>query len=92
MPQTLMLRRPRRDEEDEFMRAHRATTPEAPYFLHYYEEGMSLSRYLEVLEEREQGVNLPPNHVPSTFLFAFNGERIVGRVAIRHMLNDVLQR
>ena len=37
----------RSDEEDEFMRAHRATTPDTPNFLHYYEEGMSLSRYLE---------------------------------------------
>jgi predicted acetyltransferase len=92
MPQELILRRPRRDEEDEFMRAHRATTPGTPNFLHYYEEGMSLSRYLEVLEEREQGVNLPPHHVPSSLLFAFNGERIVGRVAIRHGLNDFLQR
>jgi predicted acetyltransferase len=80
------------DEEDEFIQAHRATTPEVSYFLHYYEEGMSLSRYLDILEEREHGVNLPPNHVPSTFLFAFNGQRIVGRVAIRHMLTDVLQR
>ena len=84
MPQTLVLRRPRRDEEGEFLRAHRATTPEVPYFLHYFDEGMSLSRYLEVLEERECGVNLPPNHVPSTFLFAFKGERIIGRVSIRH--------
>lgn len=92
MPEMLVLRRPRKDEEDEFIRTHRATTPAVPYFLHYYEEGMSLSRYLEVLEERERGVKLPPNHVPSTFLFAFNGERIVGRVAIRHMLNDFLQR
>jgi predicted acetyltransferase len=92
MPEMLVLRRPRKDEEDEFIRAHLATTPAVPYFLHYYEEGMSLSRYLEVLEERERGVNLPPNHVPSTFLFAFIGERIVGRVAIRHMLNDVLRR
>jgi hypothetical protein len=48
MPQMLVLRRPRKDEEDEFIRAHHATTPEVPYFLHYYEEGMSLSRYLEV--------------------------------------------
>lgn len=90
MPQTLVLRRPRMDEEDEFIRAHRATTPEVPYFLHYYEEGMSLSRSLEVLEERERGANLPSNHVPSTFLFAFNSGRIVGRVAIRHMPNDFL--
>jgi predicted acetyltransferase len=92
MAQMLVLRRPRQDEEDEFIRAHHATTPEVPYFLHDYEEGMSLSRYLEVLEERERGVNLPSNHVPSTFLFAFNEERIVGRVAIRHRLNEFLQR
>jgi predicted acetyltransferase len=91
MPEVLILRRPTSDEEDEFMRAHRATTPEVPHFLHYYQEGMSLSRYLEVLEERERGINLPRNHVPSTFLFAFIGDRIVGRVAIRHRLNDLLQ-
>ena len=80
------------DEEGEFLRTHHATTPEAPNFLHYYEEGMSLGRYLEVLDEQERGVNLPPNHVPSTFLFAFKGERIVGRVSIRHQLNDFLLR
>jgi len=92
MSQTLVLRRPREDEEDEFLRAHRATTPEVPYFLHYYEEGMSLRRYLEVLDEREHGVSLPAAHVPSTFLFAFRDERIVGRVSIRHALNDLLLR
>jgi predicted acetyltransferase len=88
----LVLRRPRSDENDEFLHAYHATAPEVPNFLHYYEEGMSLGRYLEVLDERERGVNLPPNHVPSTFLFAFNGERIVGRASIRHTLNDVLLR
>ena len=92
MPGTLVLRRPRQDEEDEFIRAHRATTPEVPNFLHYYQEGMSFSRYLEALREQERGVNLPPNHVPSTFLFAFKGPRIVGRVSIRHRLNDILLR
>lgn len=92
MAEALVLRRPREDEEDEFVRAHRTTTPEVPHFLHYYQEGMSFSRYLEMLDEREQGVNLPPNHVPSTFLFAFKGQRIVGRVSIRHMLNDFLLR
>jgi predicted acetyltransferase len=91
MPE-LVLRRPRLDEEEEFLRAHRATTPEVPNFLHYYKEGMSLGGYLDVLDERQRGVNLPPNDVPSTFLFAFDGERIVGRVAIRHTLNDFLRR
>lgn len=92
MSDALVLRRPKEDEEAEFIRAHRATTPEVPHFPHYYEEGMAFSRYLEVLEERERGVNLLPNHVPSTFLCAFDDQRIVGRVSIRHTLNHSLLR
>jgi predicted acetyltransferase len=89
----LTLRRPTLDEEEEFLRAHRATSPEVPSFLHYYEEGMAFARYLDVLAEQEKGVNLPsPRHVPSTFLFAFVGGRIVGRASIRHALNAFLER
>ena len=91
MQTDLTLRLPRQDEE-EFLRAHRATSPEVPFFLHYYEEGIPFSRYLEVLAEQERGSNLPPNHVPSTFLFAFVATRIVGRVSIRHLLNAFLER
>jgi predicted acetyltransferase len=92
MTDTLVLRWPRPDEEAEFLRAHRATTPDVPKFLHNYDESMPFSRYLDVLVEQEQGVNLAPDHVASTFLFAFKGERIVGRVTIRHELNDFLER
>jgi predicted acetyltransferase len=88
----LRLRLPKEDEEEEFLRAHRATSPEVPYFLHFYKEGMPFSRYLEVLAEQERGLNLAPNHVPSTFLFAFVEPRIVGRVSIRHSLNAFLER
>ena len=65
---------------------------EPPHFLHHYEEGMSFRRYLEVLAEHERGENLPADYVPSTFLFAFAGTSIVGRVAIRHSLNPYLER
>jgi predicted acetyltransferase len=92
MQTDLTLRLPRQDEEEEFLRAHRATSQEVPYFLHYYKEGMAFSRYLEVLAERERGIDVPPNHVRSTFLFAFVGPRIVGRVSIRHSLNPLLER
>jgi predicted acetyltransferase len=92
MHETLVLRLPTEDEEQEFLRAHRATSPGVPNFLHYYEDGMCFSRYLEVLAEHERGENLPPNHVPSTFLFAFEAQRIVGRVSIRHSLNEFLLR
>ena len=83
---------PRLSEEQEFLRAHRATTPEVPSFLHSYDEGMPFARYLEMLEQQSRGESLPRNHVRSTFLFAFDGPRIVGRVAIRHELNDFLRR
>jgi predicted acetyltransferase len=53
---------------------------------------MAFSSYLELLAEQERGVNLPPNHVPSTFRFAFAATRIVGRVSIRHTLNAFLER
>ena len=93
MQSGLILRIPREDEEEEFLRAHRATSPTVPSFLHYYEEGMRFARYLKVLAQQEQGVNLPSaDHVPSTFLFAFVRNRIVGRVSIRHALNQVLER
>lgn len=90
--EALFLRWPALDEEDEFLRAHRATSPDVPNFLHHYEEGMPLARYLEVLAQHERGERLPPNLVPSTFLFAFVDDRIVGRVAIRHSLNAFLER
>ena len=88
----LVLRVPSQSEEAEFLRAHQATSPSVRNFLHYYEEGMSFRRYLEVLAEQERGESLPANYVPSTFLFAFAGTRIVGRVAIRHALTPYLER
>jgi len=92
MGEQLTLRLPREDEESEFLRAHRATSPEVPFFLHYYAEGMRFRAYLDLVEDQRRGVNLPPGHVPSTFLFAFVGTRIVGRVSIRHSLNEFLER
>ncbi len=88
----LVLRAPAHSEEAEFLRAHRATSPSVRNFLHYYEEGMSFARYLEVLAEQERGENLPADHVPETFLFAFAGTSIVGRVSIRHALTPYLER
>lgn len=115
----LTLRLPREDEQEEFQRAHRATSPDVPSFLHHYVEGMSLRRYLDVLSARERGIDPPSDvvgrdrldgaeavlysaererfrdalrGVPETFLFAFVGPRIVGRVSIKHWLNEFLER
>ncbi|MAF91085.1 MAG: GNAT family N-acetyltransferase [Bdellovibrionota bacterium] len=48
--------------------------------------------YLEILKHAKSGINIPKEHVPSTNLFAFNpSTKMIGRVSIRHELNDFLQ-
>ena len=87
-PCELELRRPRLDEEQEFLRALDAASPDSLHFAHYYKDGMPFERYLQVLEEQERGVDVPENFVPSSLLFAFLGQRIVGRASIRHRLSE----
>lgn len=56
------------------------------------EPGVEWSACLQAQEERRRGVNLSPGQVPATFLVAEVGGIIVGRVQIRHELNDFLER
>ena len=88
----LTLRHAGPGDEAEVLAAYRATASDYPEFLHYYRDGMTFARYLEVLDEQERGIGLPPLHVPTTFLFAFADERVVGRASIRHFLNEILLR
>ena len=93
VPPRLTLRVPTLDEEPEFLGAHRATSPGYPSFLHFYEDGMPLRRYLDILEDVRHGRSLATDDlVPETFLFAFVAGRIVGRGAIRHTLTPSLER
>ena len=89
---TIVLRAPTGSEENEVLLAHRATSPGVPNFLHHDLEAMPFGQYLELLAAQARGELLPPGHVPSTFLFAFAGSRIVGRVSIRHTLTPDLER
>lgn len=89
----LVLRVPIVADEPEFWAVHEATSPGYPSFLHFYEDGMSLPQYLDVLQHVRCDWNLPTDElVPETFLFAFVGDRIVGRTAIRHRLTPALER
>jgi predicted acetyltransferase len=58
----------------------------------WYREGISFSDYLNLLDERERGENLEPSMVPMTLLFGFINDEIVGRVSLRHRLNENLLR
>lgn len=46
--------------------------------------------YVRRLEDQRRGEALPEGWVPGTFRVAVVGDRIVGRMSIRHRLNDYL--
>lgn len=43
------------------------------------------------LQKNKAGIDLPESSVPSSMLYAFVGRKIVGRVSIRHTLNEYLR-
>lgn len=65
-------------------------------FFHYWETMLKgdIDFLIEFLPKMVKQENLPENHhVPCTFMCAFDAEHnLVGRVSIRHHLNDSLQK
>lgn len=59
-------------------------------FAFKYGEGTVFSEYVEALDRWSRGLDLPDEFVPNSFLVGVLGSKIVGRVSIRHVLNDYL--
>jgi predicted acetyltransferase len=84
------LRMLRYEDEAAFLRAYAATKFSDPNFAHYYLDGMPFRDYVDLLARYRLGQSLPRSQVPSTFLLAFVEGEIVGRLSLRHGLNDFL--
>ena len=89
---TLLLRPLQAGDEPVFLAAHEVMAAEGFTFGLEYEPGMTWPAYLTMLEDHRRGVNLPDGWVPNTLLMADVAGTIVGRVSIRHVLNDALTR
>ncbi len=75
-----------------FAAAHQALAEEGYHFgLDGYQAGCSWPGYLQRVRDGQAGVNLPAGRVPATFLVAEVAGQIVGRISIRHELNDFLR-
>ena len=61
-------------------------------FAYGYSPDRPFSEYLDWLAELEKGLNLKEGDVPATLLLAIVENRVVGRISIRHSLNDFLSR
>jgi predicted acetyltransferase len=62
-------------------------------FAHYWESiaKENFETFVKLSPEFSKGLHIPPEHVPCTMLTAFNSDgSLVGRVSIRHELNERL--
>lgn len=57
-----------------------------------YDPNESFETYLLKLDMIKRGNDLPSSHVPATLMFGFVDGVIVGRLSIRHRLNDFLSK
>lgn len=86
-----MLRPLREDDEAQVRQAHEELRADGFTFL-LAEEGADWAEVLEQLRREREGVDLPADRVPSSFLVAELDGEVVGRTSVRHELDDWLLR
>jgi predicted acetyltransferase len=86
----IRLRPFRAEDQLAAVAAHRALAVDDFQFLLDYADGEDWNVWLDRLESRRRGDALPEDRVPSTFLAATVEGELVGRISIRHELNDWL--
>lgn len=91
---TLELRPLRRNDEATLRQAIAAFKNETPPFdfAFDFDESMCFNEYIKKLEGWSRGENLPDRFVPNSFLVGVVDGIIVGRLSLRHCLNDFLER
>src|SRR5258708_8897550 len=87
----LRLRPPWPGDERTFRDGHEQMAAEDFTFGLEREPDMAWQDYLRRLADSRAGLNLPEGWVGSTFLVADMDGQIVGRVSIRHQLNEFLR-
>lgn len=87
---SLVLREMQLGDENAFREASKIPSDSDVVFALGYKEELSLEDYLKNLDQLKKGINLPSHFVPSTLFFAFVDGKIVGRLSVRHALNESL--
>lgn len=88
----MILRRLEVHDEEEAKRAHyELAQDDFLFLLDSFDEREAWATFIKRVELTERGENLPLGYVPATFLVAEVDGQIVGRVSIRHALNEYLE-
>lgn len=64
---------------------------ELSWLTFHWHPAMTHDEHLRILYEQKHDINVPKDFVPSTMLYGFVDGEIVGRVHLRHRLNDNLK-
>lgn len=57
-----------------------------------WKPGMPFSEMMALLKKEFKGIDLAPGRVPHSMLYGFVDGQIVGRVSVRHLLNEYLRK
>jgi predicted acetyltransferase len=90
----LELRPLRPEDETSFRRAISSFNAEqTPFeFAFDFDDSAPFAKYIEKLEAWARGESLPDGFVPNTYLVGIVDGQVVGRLSLRHRLNDFLAR
>lgn len=90
----LILRTLRPDDEASFLEALAEFRSDQPAwdFALGYEEARGFAEYLRRLDAISRGEAVPAGFVPASFYVGVVGDVVVGRVSLRHELNEFLAR
>jgi len=89
----LEIRPLKNSDEKSFKQAIKEFESDIPpwQFAFNYDPNQKFSSYVEHINSWPQGIGLAEDWVPNTFLVAVVGDIIIGRVSIRHKLNNFLE-
>jgi predicted acetyltransferase len=91
-PATELRLRPLRDSDEDAVRAANVELAPAFDFALGLDPDVTWSAYRQVKIDAHLGVNVPDGKVPASFLIGDLDGQVVGRVSVRHKLNDWLFR
>ena len=89
----LILRQLNHNDEHVFLEGVKDWEGESSHWYSFiWKPGMEFEYMLTILKKEFAGIDLAPNRVPHTMLYAFLDGKIIGRVSVRHSLNDSLRK
>ncbi len=88
----LVLRELVPEDEVAFKKAVREFAAASDWeFAFRFDEDADFAEYVARLQREKRGIGVPARRVPATYLVAVVGDEIVGRISLRHELNDYLR-